>query len=69
MHLMEEIQDHISLLQEQTNRAVAKPLEVSYNQPTISRDAHTQQLLNLEHGARSLREAMAQGCISGVKGP
>ncbi len=69
MHLIEEIQDYISLLQEQANRAVAKPLEVSYNQPTLCRDTHTQHLLYLEHGARSLREAMAQSCISGVKGP
>jgi hypothetical protein len=33
----------------------------------VGTSAHAPQLMNLESGARGLREAIAQGFVSGVK--
>ncbi len=62
LHVIKEIKDQISLMQEE----VSKLLEFGYNHLTISSDAHTQQLMILEVGARSLREVRAQGFMSRV---
>ncbi len=52
-----EIQELISLLEEEANSAKAKPLGVGYDHPTIGTDVQAQQLMHLEAGVRGLRKS------------
>jgi hypothetical protein len=61
------LNEQISWLKEEANRAKANPLSIEHDYPTINTDAHTQQLMPLEAGSRGLREAQNRGFVSRVK--
>jgi hypothetical protein len=64
LHMIKEISEQISWLEEEANRAKAKLLELGQDCPLIHRDAHAQHLMHWKPELKVSRRPYLRGLSS-----